>query len=267
MSEETPGSSSVSVQLVQRQISKKNLKLCIICQHVKDKNGSKKLTSTGNGRETVIATSKNLDDRKISGIEPDDLVNIQYHVATCYASYKKKGERSGEKQKRKADVDEPKASPNTSPVNRTKRSKPSEPTKDLQEKPCIICDHVKFQGVKKKSRVETAERAECLMKAVRFNKDDVHTRMIFMKEVGDVFACDVMYHHICMNKYLKQFERGVEKLLCEDFGNRDGTNYIKETFREIIETLTPDSNGYALSDIRDTINKKLQDKDQGKLFA
>ena len=70
-----------------------------------------------------------------------------------------------------------------------------------------------------------------------------------------------------MKKFLKQFERAIEKLLCENFGNKDGTNIIKETFKEIIETLTPYSNGYALSDIRDTINKKLQDKNQGKFFV
>ena len=203
MSEETPGSSGGSVQLVQNQISRvrKNLKLCIICQNIKDKNGSKKLTSTENGRETVINTSEKLDDGTIAGIEPGDLVNIQYHVATCYASYKKKGERAEEKQKQKADNEEPEVSPITSPENRTKRSKPSDSTTDLQEKPCIICGHVKFHGVKKKSRVEEAERADCLMKAARFNKDDVYTRMIFMKEIGDVFASDVMGHQNCMKKY------------------------------------------------------------------
>ena len=267
MSEETPGSSS-SVQLVQNpnQFSRKNLELCIICQRTKDKNGSKKLTSAEKGRETVIKTSEKLDDGKIAGIEPCDLVNIQYHVDTCYGAYKKKGERCAEKQKRKVDGDEPDISPNTSPANRTKRSKPSEPTTDLQEKPCIICGHVKFQGVKKKSRVEEAERADCLMKAARFNKDDVYTRMIFMKEIGDVFASDVMYHQNCIRNYLLKFERAIEKILSQDFGNTNGTNIIKETFMETIETITPDSNGYALSDIRDIINKKLHDKNQGKFF-
>ena len=254
MSEETPGSSS-SVQNP-NQFSRKNVELCIICQRIKDKNGSKILTSAEKGRETVIKTSEKLDDVKIAGLEPCDLVNIQYHVDTCYGSYKKKGERCAEKQKRKVDGNEPDISPNTSPANRTKRS---EPTKDLQEKPCIICGHVKFQGVKKKSRVEEAERADCLMKAARFNKDDVYTRMIFMKEIGDVFASDVMGHQNCMRNYLLKFERAIEKMLSQDFGKRTISSKKPSWKQSKLLRLIQMVMHYR-------IYVKLHDKNQGKIF-
>ena len=90
--------------------------------------------------------------------------------------------------------------------------------------------------------------------------------MIFLEEIGDVFAEDVVYHKKCMEKYLIKFEREIEALLAEDFGNKDETNIIKDTFKEVVATLNIDSNGYAISVVRDTLNKKLKNIDQGKLF-
>ena len=85
MSEKIPGSST-SVQLVQNATNlKPDLKKCLICQHVKDSQGSAILTSTDGGRQVIIETSEKLGDEKVAGIEESERNRIQYHVKTCYS--------------------------------------------------------------------------------------------------------------------------------------------------------------------------------------
>ena len=93
MAENTPGPSK-SVKLVSNSSSSKlNLSLCLICQRVKDVSGSKKLTSTKDGRQNIIDTSKKIKDGLVASIEPHDPVKIHYHLKSCYSTYRKKGER------------------------------------------------------------------------------------------------------------------------------------------------------------------------------
>ena len=91
MSNNTPGSSN-AVQLVPNPKPLK-LELCFICQNVKDSAGSSKLTSTKAGRHTIISTSRKLKDGLVTNIDQNRLVNIRYHVKSCYATYKKRGAR------------------------------------------------------------------------------------------------------------------------------------------------------------------------------
>ena len=115
MSNNTPGSFH-AVQLVPNPKSLK-LELCFICQNVKDSAGSSKLTSTEAGRQTIISTSRKLEDGLVTNIDQNRLVDIRYHVKSCYATYKKKGARHKvETPKRK--LQEPDLSPLTSPVTR-----------------------------------------------------------------------------------------------------------------------------------------------------
>ena len=138
MSEKTPG--STSVLLVKNPTnSKRNLAKCLICQHVKGPNGSAKLTSTDEGRQVIIDMSEKLEDGLVAGIELSERCRIQYHVKSCYSTYRKKGERHDDAQKRKAE-DQPEGSPLTSPVTRPKRPKPVK-SKDPRDKGCKICDH------------------------------------------------------------------------------------------------------------------------------
>ena len=56
-----------------------------------------------------------------------------------------------------------------------------------------------------------------------------------------------------MNKYISKFQRDVEKLLADNFENPEKSNHIEEAFNDDTGT-----NGYVLSDVRDTLNKKLK---------
>ena len=69
------------------------MELCLIYQNVKDSAGSSKLTKTEAGRQTVISTSRKLEDGLFKNIDQNRLVDIRYHVKSCYATYKKKGPR------------------------------------------------------------------------------------------------------------------------------------------------------------------------------
>ena len=67
-----------------------------------------------------------------------------------------------------------------------------------------------------------------------------------------------MYHNNCMNKYISKFQCDVEKLLADDFENLEKSNHIDENFNDVISNLDIDAKGYVLSDVRDTLNKKLK---------
>ena len=101
-----------------------------------------------------------------------------------------------------------------------------------------------------------------MLKTANFNTDEILFRLIFLKETSDVWAKDIMYHNDCMNKYISKIQRDVEKFLAHDFENPEKSNHIEEAFNDVIGSFDIGTNGYALSDVRDTLNKKV--KCQGK---
>ena len=83
MSDNSPVPSS-TVQLV-LAAKKKNIDLCIICQHKKDAQRCIKLTGTTDGRNIIIQTSELLQDEFFISLSDCDLLKIKYHVKTFYA--------------------------------------------------------------------------------------------------------------------------------------------------------------------------------------
>ena len=138
----------------------------------------------------------------MNNLSDHDLEKIQYHVKTCYASYKRKGERNEQKKsKLKRISEEPTESFLSSPENRQKNvSAPASP----KAKPCVICNQMKCQGDAKRYRISDLAPAKNSIKAANFNKDSVHTRIVFLKTAGDVFVADIMHHKNCLNKYIKR---------------------------------------------------------------
>ena len=56
----------------------------------------------------MLKTSQSLNDELMNNLSDHDLEKIQYHVKTCYASYKRKGERNElKKSKLKRTSEEP----------------------------------------------------------------------------------------------------------------------------------------------------------------
>ena len=188
MSENIPGQSN-TVQLVPNPKPLK-LELLLICQNVKGSAGSSKLTSREPG-ETIISTSRKLEDCLVTNIDQNGLFDIRHHIKSCYVTCKKKGARH-EVETPKWIPEEPDLSSMTLLLTRPKKSK-TITSPDFRDKPCIICGHV------------TSEVADRLLKVANFNKDKIHVRLIFLKETGDVWAKDITYHNSCMNKYIGTF--------------------------------------------------------------
>ena len=66
-----------SLQIAVETKNKKCIDKCIISQKPKDNKGNKKLTSTANGRSTIIECSTFLRDNLLDGVE--ELDQIKYH--------------------------------------------------------------------------------------------------------------------------------------------------------------------------------------------
>ena len=64
--------------------------LAIIWQNSKYKKRDNKLISTEAGRNTIAEIFKYLNDDLLQGLQDADITNIQYHVNTCFANYRKK---------------------------------------------------------------------------------------------------------------------------------------------------------------------------------
>ena len=105
-------------------------------------------------------------------------------------------------------------------------------------------------------RISEKSRAMNFIRAYNFFKDDVHTRCILYKTPGDIFAADIMYHKTCLDLYFYKFRKDIENILSyED----DEINEQMETiFNDVVASLELELHGYALSDIRDIMNERLQ---------
>ena len=88
-----------SLQIVVETKTKICIDKCIICQKPEHNKGNKKLTSTANGRTTIIECSTFLQDNLLEGVE--ELNQIKHHVNTCYSRFVRQKKRTEDK-----DVDE-----------------------------------------------------------------------------------------------------------------------------------------------------------------
>ena len=146
---------------------------------------------------------------------------------------------------------------------RTKRVKTVD-SQIPQMKNCIVCNQAKCQGDSRKLRIYETKRAKQFLSAIKFNKEEVFTRCILCKAVGDIFAADVMYHKNCMTNYMK-FQRDVGEIL-DGKDDQCHTDIVKEKFREMVSTLELDKEGYAVSGCRDVLNNNLIEGGVGKSF-
>ena len=55
-------------------------------------------------------------------------------------------------------------------------------------------------------------RTATFLAAFQFNQDDVYKRCIFHRNVGDIFAADILHHNDCMANYVLNFRRDMTRL-------------------------------------------------------
>ena len=133
---------------------------------------------------------------------------------------------------------------------------------EVKENPCVICDKVKMKGEVKRYRVCETKRAKQLLSAMRFFKDKVHNKCVFLETVGDIFAADIMYHSNCLSNYLLKFKREVELIMNDqqDFGeNKD----IGKIFQDLVKSLDLKHQAIHLSIVRDLLNEKFHAENIG----
>ena len=79
-----------SLQLVQQNVKKININLCIICQKSKPRE---KLSSTDTGRNKLLSASNILKDGLFDEFNDNDMSSVKYHSNSCYKPYTLKSER------------------------------------------------------------------------------------------------------------------------------------------------------------------------------
>ena len=117
---------------------------------------------------------------------------------------------------------------------------------------------MKCQSDAKRYRISDLAPAKNSIKAANFNKDCVHTRIVFLKTAGDVFAADIMHHKNCLNKYIKRFQRDVETLMEFEHEDQTDESQLKICFEEVIKDIDIVKQAYVLTDLRETLNKKME---------
>ena len=246
-------------------ISEKKLDLqkCIICQKVKDNKGNNKLTSTIKGRENIICSSRILNDRLTNDLTSDELLEIKYHVNTCYTRYIRMKERA---ENRAPEIVSEETQYDNEIEDCEVRAKRRKTVENKEQKNlCIICDQVKCKGDKKLMRICETKRAKLFIRAVKFNKDNVYSRCSIYETPGDIFAADIIYHRNCMSQYILTFQRDIEDVM--NYSDIDiNSNMTQLVFEEMLSTLCLKQHAYSLSECREILNNKLAEAGSGIFY-
>ena len=126
---------------------------------------------------------------------------------------------------------------------RPKRAKLVTSPGTWEENPCIICNSVKCKGNSTRSRICENGRAKLFLSAIKYNQDEVFTRCIFLKEVGDVFAADLVYH-LCTSKYILISQRNIDEIMNYEFERSKNFDCL---FEEFVSSLDLKNRAYSLS--------------------
>ena len=251
-----------SLQIDVETKTKKCIDKCIRCQKPKDNKGNKKLTSTANGRSTIIECSTFLRDNLLDGVE--ELDQIKYHVNTCYSRYVRQKKRTEDKDVDEGEPDNPTndqhvSSRNEQSTPETRSSKKlifylsntaSTSASAVKESPCIVCNQMKSKGIVKRFRICEARRARLFLYTIKFNKDDVYTRCSLLQNIGDVYTANIMYHKKCLSNYLCRFECEIEEILNPPLSELEKGD-MNTLFKEFVETINVQNKAYTLSDYRE----------------
>ena len=178
-----------SLQLVQENVKKKNLNLCIICQKNKS---TEKLSSTDNGKTELITASKILNDGLLGKFNDNNTLSVKYHCS-WYKTYILRSERQMKNELAKISSSENislehEAKDDTEPIVKQRKSENSAP------KICIICQQQYMHKDNKLFRLCETDRANLFISATKFNLDDVYTRISFYKTKEKLFAADILSH-------------------------------------------------------------------------
>ena len=77
----------------------------------------------------------------------------------------------------------------------------------------VICRTAQHNNERTKYRMEESERATIFLKAASHLMNEVFTRVADLQDVFDAFTADIRYHSVCLELYLRHYERSVSNCL------------------------------------------------------
>ena len=137
-------------------------------------------------------------------------------------------------------------------------------TRDSRRKQCIICSQIKYEGSRDSIRIEDIDRDKNF---VNFSKGILYTHYVMYKSPKDILAADIMCYRKCRKSYLSQFKRDVQVFLDADKNNDNDffseNDLQKSLLDNMMSLLKLETSYYAVINVRDILNKKLQAKGIG----
>ena len=125
------------------------------------------------------------------------------------------------------------------------------------KKHCTICSKTQHKGIRDKFRISEDARAEHFLKAVTTLQDEVFVRVADCDSNSRVFGADLYYHKVCLESYLRKFERSLLSSTQTRKGLLKRNIFQEET--DCIQQTLDRGFGVTLSEIRDAINEKNEE--------
>ena len=138
----------------------------------------------------------------------------------------------------------------------TPRERPSS-KQHVTKQVCVICTKTQHKGERQKFRICESSRAKLFLKATSYLQDEVFSRVADLESESRVFGADLMYHKLCLETYLRKYDRGVSSHKKERESSSKRLLFLQEV--ESIKELIDRGFGVPLSEIRDTLNEKYGD--------
>ena len=99
--------------------------------------------------------------------------------------------------------------------------------------------------------------------ATKFFKDTVYDKCSLLRNIGDVFTADILYHKNCMNSYILKFDREDDQLINSDDTVFD--NSTEDFFNRVITNLGISNKAHYVSNVRDNVNQEFEKFSIGKI--
>ena len=110
--------------------------------------------------------------------------------------------------------------------------------------------------------MEESERTTIFLKAVIHVIDEVCTRVAYLQDVFDVFAVDIRYPSVCLELYLRHYERSLSD--SSPLAKKKRTTFQMEIER--VATIIDQENGLTPFEIRE-IKTKQDKQDKARQYS
>ena len=143
---------------------------------------------------------------------------------------------------------------------------PCSPTSDIYKTSCVICGCA-YKNTYEKFRISEDNRANNVLKATIYFRDEVYVRTRDLQYVYSVFGADLYCHKNCIRRYLHKYDRALKK--DNDSGTSPTLSEKEGVFNVVLLSIDADLRngvGYPLSEMKDACTN-LIDTTKHKTFT